>query len=192
MLKEEGEGEGKWKMKFKKTFITLRKIKAKKFISFFLILLIVSLSIFLFLYQNKIRASKTLNKGEGEYLLVTRVIDGDTIELENGETVRYLGIDAPEPQQKECGSEEASNFNKDLIEDKRVKLLKDTTDKDSYGRILRYVFTEDGQFVNYLLIRNGLAQTFPIPPDTLFDKTFEDALKTAKKENLGIWAKCFN
>jgi len=178
-------------MKFKKNIKKI--INSKKIIFACLILLIASvISIYLFLYRGKGKSPKILTKNDFESLMVVRVIDGDTIELENGERVRYLGIDTPEIQQKECGAEEASNFNKNLVEGKKVKLLKDTTDKDSYGRILRYVFTEDGEFVNYLLLRNGFAQTLPIPPDTLFDKTFEDALKTAKKENLGIWRKCFN
>jgi micrococcal nuclease len=167
--------------------------KNRSFIFTYLILLVITvLSIYLFFNLVKVNPPQMLTKNEPEFSMVKRVIDGDTIELENGEMVRYLGIDTPEIQQKECGSEESSNFNKNLVENKKVRLLKDITDKDSYGRILRYVFTEDGQFVNYLLVRNGLAQTLPIPPDTLFDKTFEDALKTAKKENLGIWGKCFN
>jgi micrococcal nuclease len=134
---------------------------------------------------------KKLIKNEPEFLMVGKVIDGDAIELENGEIVCYLEIDTPEIQQKEYGAEEASNFNKNLVERKKVRLLRDTTDKDSYERILRYVFTEDGQFVNYLLVRNGFAQTLPIPPDTLFDKTFKDALKTAKKEKFRYLGKMF-
>jgi micrococcal nuclease len=148
-------------------------------------------------YHPKLSLNKSYNPQEKvKYYRVTGVDDGDTIVLEDGSTIRYLGIDTPETHHptigEECGGKEATDYNKKLVEGKRVRLIKDITDKDQYGRLLRYVFTEDGQFVNYMLIRNGFAQTLPISPDMLFDKTFEDALKIAKKENLGIWKKCFN
>jgi len=148
-------------------------------------------------YYSKLSLNKPYNPQEKiKYYRVTGVDDGDTIVLEDGSTIRYLGIDTPETHHptigEECGGKEATDYNKKLVEGKRVRLIKDITDKDQYGRLLRYVFTEDGQFVNYMLIRNGFAQTLPISPDMLFDKTFEDALKIAKKENLGIWKKCLN
>jgi len=148
-------------------------------------------------YHSKLSLNKPYNSQEEiKYYLVTGVYDGDTIVLEDGSTIRYLGIDTPETHHptigEECGGKEATDYNRKLVEGKRVRLIKDITDKDQYGRLLRYVFTEDGQFVNYMLIRNGFAQTLPISPDMLFDKTFEDVLKIAKEENLGIWKKCFN
>jgi len=124
-----------------------------------------------------------------EKLTVKEVVDGDTIVLGNEEIVRYLGIDTPEIG--ECGAEEARKINEKLVFGKRVKLEKDVTDKDQYGRLLRFVFTEDGEFVNWFLIRNGYAQLLAISPDKKFEKVFLDAQLTAKKENLGIWRECF-
>lgn len=126
---------------------------------------------------------------------VTQVVDGDTIVLSDGFEVRYLGIDTPELHHpeigEECGGKEAMDFNASLLAGKKVKLLSDRTDEDSYGRKLRYVFTEDDIFINYEIIRNGFAQVLNIPPDDLFYKTFLDAQLTAKKEGLGIWSGCF-
>jgi endonuclease YncB( thermonuclease family) len=69
--------------------------------------------------------------------IVTRVVDGDTIELGNGETVRLAGIDTPEVG--ECGYETATNDLADLVLGKRVRLAMSGEDRDSYGRLLRYV-----------------------------------------------------
>lgn len=182
------------KIYFKKPF---EKVFSKTiFFSFFILIATIILYVISPVFRNQVHNIGKPQIEKIEYLRITGIDDGDTIVLENGETVRYLGIDTPETHHptigKECGGQEASEYNKKLVEGKKVRLIKDVSDKDQYGRILRYVFTEDGQFVNYLLVRNGFAQTLPIPPDTLFDKTFENALKEAKNESLGIWKDCFN
>src|SRR4030042_2567140 len=82
-----------------------------------------------------------------EGILVTRVIDGDTIEIEGGQKVRYIGIDTPEkvdPRPSvQCYGKEAAAKNKELVEGKRVRLEKDVSETDKYGRLLRYVFVGD-------------------------------------------------
>lgn len=98
---------------------------------------------------------------------VKRVIDGDTFELANGEKVRLICIDAPE--KGEQGYEESTEFLEILILNKKVKLEKDTTDKDRYGRLLRYVYvTEDPDilvFVNQEIVKQGYAEVFRVEPD---------------------------
>lgn len=78
---------------------------------------------------------------------VVRVIDGDTIEIEGGDRVRYIGIDTPEtvdPRKPvQCYGQEASNKNKELVEGKTVELEKDVSETDKYGRLLRYVWLGD-------------------------------------------------
>jgi len=184
----------RWKMKKSKNLFNLQRIN--KTILFLVLGFFIFILAGVLFYYSKLSLNKSYSSQEEiKYYRVTGVDDGDTIVLEDGSTVRYLGIDTPETHHptigEECGGKEATDYNKKLVEGKRVRLIKDITDKDQYGRLLRYVFTEDGLFVNYSLVRNGLAQTLPIPPDTLFDKTFEDALKTARKEKIGIWEKCF-
>ena len=129
------------------------------------------------------------------YYRVERIIDGDTIVLENKETVRYIGLDTPELHHpsigEECGGKEAANLNSKLLTGKRVRLISDVTDKDAYGRLLRYVFTEDGTFINYEIIRQGYAQTFNIPPNNLMTKTLTQAQLDAKKDNRGLWTTCY-
>ena len=99
-------------------------------------------------------------------ILVTRVIDGDTIEIEGGQRVRYIGIDTPEtshPQKGvECFGREASAENRKLVEGKKVVLEKDVSEIDKYGRLLRYVYARD-TFVNQYLVIQGYAHSSSYP-----------------------------
>ncbi|GAG64351.1 unnamed protein product, partial [marine sediment metagenome] len=124
---------------------------------------------------------------------VVRVIDGDTIEIEGGEKVRYLGIDTPEtkhPQKPvQYYGKEASNKNKELVGGKKIRLESDAQDKDKYGRLLRYVFLEDGTFVNLELVKRGYAKAYTMPPNVKYKDEFIKAQRIARKNNLGLWAK---
>ncbi|OFV68312.1 MAG: micrococcal nuclease [Candidatus Syntrophoarchaeum caldarius] len=116
--------------------------------------------------------------------VVTSVIDGDTVELQNGERVRLLGINTPEMGQPYY--EEATNMLKKLIEGKTVMLEKDVEDKDKYGRLLRYIYIDD-RFVNLELVREGYANVYIIPPNTRYSDDFEKAEEEAKNAKRGIW-----
>lgn len=124
---------------------------------------------------------------------VTRVIDGDTIEIEGGEHVRYIGIDTPEtvdPRKPvQCFGIEASKKNKELVEGKTVRLEKDITDRDKYNRLLRYVWV-DSLFVNLELVKQGFATSYSYPPDVKFQKEFSAAEKEAREANRGLWEAC--
>jgi len=124
---------------------------------------------------------------------VIKVIDGDTIKLENGEVVRYIGIDTPETvhpsEPVQCFGKEASDKNKELVEGKMVKLEKDITDRDKYGRLLRYIWIGD-LFVNDYLVRQGYAYAYTYPPDVKYSEQFVKAQQEAKENNRGLWAGC--
>jgi len=125
-------------------------------------------------------------KEPGEYLLVKRVIDGDTIVVEGGEHVRYLGIDAPEVG--EPFYEEAKKRNASLVSGKRVRLvICGKEQRDKYGRLLAWVYS-DGALVNRTLLSEGLARLFIIPPCGLEKaKDFERAEKEAIGKKTGLW-----
>src|SRR3989338_7463066 len=99
------------------------------------------------LIPNILQSPQLTIETKSEGINVKRVIDGDTIELENGEKVRYIGIDTPEtldPRKPiQCFGKEAAQKNRELVEGKPVWLTKDITDKDKYGRSLRYVYLGD-------------------------------------------------
>jgi len=115
---------------------------------------------------------------------VVEVIDGDTIVIEGGYRVRYIGIDAPE--KGEAYYLEACQANRELVMGKKVWLEKDTSDKDKYGRLLCYVYV-DSTFVNAELVRQGYAQARSYPPDIKYQIYLEAAEQEARQKNEGIW-----
>jgi micrococcal nuclease len=118
---------------------------------------------------------------------VVRVIDGDTIEIAGGTHVRYIGMDTPETYPEvEFYGPEAKAKNIELVEGKVVTLVKDVSETDKYGRLLRYVYV-DGVFVNGELVRLGYARAAAYPPDTKYQWQLEQLEKEAKAAKLGIW-----
>lgn len=140
---------------------------------------------------NTNEAPKTQNSNA--LFKVTRVIDGDTIELENGERVRYIGIDTPEtvdPRKPvQCFGVEASRKNKELVEGKSVRLEKDITDKDKYNRLLRYVWIDD-ILINLELVKQGFAHSYSYPPDIKYQDRFRLAEQQAREAKIGLWNSC--
>lgn len=126
--------------------------------------------------------------------LVTRIVDGDTIQIETGQKVRYIGMNTPEsvdPRKPvECFGKEASEKNKELVLNKKVYLIKDVSETDKYGRLLRYVYLEDGTFINSELVKQGYASVMTVPPDVKYSALFLDFQKQAKDSKLGLWSAC--
>ena len=126
-----------------------------------------------------------------EYSKVARVIDGDTIELENGERVRYIGMDTPETvhpsKPVQCFGKAASAENSKLVSGKTVRLEKDVSDTDKYGRLLRYVYVDD-VFVNLELVKRGFAFSYSYPPDIKFQNEFLSAEQFARENKIGLLA----
>lgn len=121
------------------------------------------------------------------------VVDGDTIKVildQDGLTysVRYIGMDTPEnTSQVEYFGQEASAKNSELVYGKPVTLIKDVSETDQYGRLLRYVLA-DNLFVNYELVSQGYANTASYPPDVACIPTFQEAERQAAASKLGLWA----
>lgn len=128
------------------------------------------------------------------YDVVTRVVDGDTIEVDGTTKVRYLGMDTPEtvdPRKPvQCFGHEASDYNHKLVEGKFVRLVRDVEDTDKYGRLLRYVYLQDGTFVNLQLVAQGYARTYTWPPNIAHTQEFVAAEQAAKAAGLGRWSAC--
>ena len=125
---------------------------------------------------------------------VVRAIDGDTIEVrvEGIEyTVRYIGIDTPETVDPRrpvgCFGEEASAYNKQLVEGLIVGLEKDVSETDQYGRLLRYVWLNQDTMVNVVLVRDGYAQSSAYPPDVRYQELFDQMEAEARTVGRGLW-----
>src|SRR3990167_688727 len=134
----------------------------------------------------------------GERVKVIEVVDGDTIKLNTGQTVRFIGIDTPETKDPRrpvgCFGKEASAETKNLLDGREVILKKDVSDVDKYNRILRYVYLPlpNGQtlFVNDYLIRAGFAKVSTYPPDVKYTEQFIEAERQAREGNKGLWGRC--
>lgn len=101
-----------------------------------------------------------------ETAIVTNVVDGDTIDVSMngaGYRVRYIGMDTPETGTT-CGAE-ATAANAALVSGQTVRLVRDVSETDRYGRLLRYVYVGD-TFVNGALVAGGWADAVDYPPDT--------------------------
>lgn len=122
----------------------------------------------------------------GETGRVTHIVDGDTIDVDLGggdvERVRYIGMNTPESDEP-C-YREATNANAELVTGKTVTLVKDVSETDRYGRLLRYVYA-DGIFVNAALVIEGYAEGVEYPPDTEYTAYFRDLERVAAAANRG-------
>lgn len=125
---------------------------------------------------------------DGDVATVTNVIDGDTIDATlNGITyrVRYIGVDTPE--RDEPYYSEATAANRALVAGQQVILVRDVSETDEFGRLLRYVYRPDGTFVNAQLIANGYARLVTFPPDTAQAAYFQQLQREAREAERGLW-----
>ena len=132
-----------------------------------------------------------INTYASDIRTVKRVIDGDTIVLENAERVRLIGVDTPETvhpnKQVEYFGKEASRFTKKMVEGKKVKLEYDWQRKDRYGRTLAYVYLLDGTFVNAEIIKQGYGFAYTKYPFKYMDE-FREYERKARMEEKGLWS----
>jgi micrococcal nuclease len=113
------------------------------------------------------------------------VVDGDTIGVQLGDTiqrVRYIGMNTPE--RGEPCAREATAANAALVDGRTVAMIRDVSETDRYGRLLRYVYVE-GTFVNAALVADGWAEAARYPPDTAFAAWFDLLEAQAHAANLG-------
>lgn len=121
---------------------------------------------------------------------VTRVIDGDTIELSDKRKVRYIGINSYESSDKESGAkclaEKSTEANRQLVLNKEIEMEKDISETDKYGRLLRYIWV-DNIMVNSEIVKNGWAGVYSYPPDIKYNEVFLRMQQEARLNSLGIW-----
>jgi len=117
---------------------------------------------------------------------VTRVVDGDTIEVELGggtERVRYIGIDTPEwtddRAEARARARDATEANRRLVAGRRVRLELDVEKRDRFGRLLAYVWVGD-TLVNETLVREGHAVPYTVPPNVRYAERFRTAAREAR------------
>ena len=166
-------------------------------------LLIVSLIYFLsnylnnssFNYEIEFYNSNSAQIPNGLHKVI-RVVDGDTVIIKiNGknETVRLIGINTPEtvdPRRPvECFGIEASNKAKEILSGKSVKLEADgfVGERDKYGRLLRYIFLEDGTNFNKMMISEGYAYEYTYDLPYKYQNEFKQTENEAREAKKGLW-----
>ncbi len=135
-------------------------------------------------------AAGSVERCPGEAALVVEALDGRTIRLATGETVRYIGVDTPLLQgvlgQPELGAREAWQANRRLVEGRRVRLEADVQDRDADGNLWRYVWLGK-TLVNAELIRQGWAYHQPQSPNYRYLDRFARLEKEARRKKRGLW-----
>jgi len=116
---------------------------------------------------------------------VVEVIDGDTVIIDTGERVRYIGIDTPEKGELFC--EECKKKNEELVLGKEVGLERDVSITDKYGRLLAYVWVGD-LMVNSEMVKTGYAHAYTYPPDVKYSDLFVELEREARENEYGLWA----
>jgi len=146
--------------------------------------------------QYKVSTAQDTKKESTLYKVVS-ITDGDTIKISlNGEkkTIRFIGFDTPETKDPrkpvQCFGREASSKMQSLVQSKRVRIQSDPSqgDKDKYGRLLRYVYLEDGRNVGYEMINQGFAKEYTYDSAYQYQSQFKSAEKKAIKAKKGLWS----
>lgn len=143
--------------------------------------------------------SKILAKFNLKEATVSRVVDGDTIELSDKSKVRFIGVNTPESTTKtEPYGKEASEYTKAQLTGKTIYLEKDVSETDKFGRLLRYVWTDipkeindseiKAKMFNSKLVSEGYAEVSTYPPDVKYQEYFTKYNAEARTANKGLWA----
>ncbi|MCA9390109.1 thermonuclease family protein [candidate division WWE3 bacterium] len=162
----------------------------KKFISLAFSFGILALLTALLTLTSPVENNPTATAPDNGTFFVTRIIDGDTIEVNGKYKVRYIGIDAPEMSSPiECYAEAATQENSRLVLGKQIEMQKDVSETDRYGRLLRYVYV-DGISINESLVKNGFALATPYPPDVSQQAMLSALEEEAQIHERGLWGSC--
>lgn len=163
-------------------------------------MIIVAIAYFFDVYSSRVATSgfsSTTPQIIGTYYHVTKVVDGDTLHIDmdgHNERVRLIGINTPETvdprRQVECYGKEASQRMKEIANGKLVRLEYDESQstRDAYGRLLAYIYLEDGQMLNRKMIAEGYAYEYTYLTPYRYQKEFRQLQTLAQGAKRGLWA----
>lgn len=147
-----------------------------------------------------------INRSKAE---IVKIVDGDTFEIRYQgkiEKVRLIGIDTPEAHanakaEKDAArtgadikaivkqGDESKNFVKQLVsEGAQVKVEIDVNERDKYGRLLAYLYFEDGRMINEEIVKAGYASLMTYPPNVKYKDRFLSAYRFARENKKGLWS----
>lgn len=121
-----------------------------------------------------------------ELATIQHVIDGDSVRLTDGREVRYIGVDAAELGRDDPWAEAAKAANIRLVQGKRVRLEREVSETDRYGRLLRHVYVGD-RWVNGALVAAGLTRVRLYAPDVQRGPELVKLQEEAQRRRRGMW-----
>lgn len=130
------------------------------------------------------------------YYSVKKFVDGDTFWIDDGSAtgikIRLIGMDTPEPRntkkkKKHPMGKLVSDYVKTYLSGKKLRFELDIKERDPYGRVLAYVFLEDGSFLNKQLLKMGYANLMTVPPNIKYVDDFVKAQTEARSNHRGLW-----
>jgi micrococcal nuclease len=130
-----------------------------------------------------------LHMERASYGKVKRVVDGDTFELDDGDKIRLIGVNTPETHGVvERFGKESAAYTEKRLRGHMVLIIPDVSDRDRYGRLLRYVFLEgENVMINEQLVTEGYAQVMTVPPNVTLAEMFRSREREARTRNAGLW-----
>ena len=139
--------------------------------------------------------SSLLNASDATTYRVKKVIDGDTLKLQNGDSVRFIGINTPELGHGKFKDEPLANqarrFVQRKIEGREVELRDEQVRRDKYGRRLAHIYTSAGQNVQIELLQRGLAFVVAVSDDLSYLDEYLVAEQQARQAEKGVWGETF-
>lgn len=149
----------------------------------------------LLLLESRLTVAQTLPSGDDAK--VTQIISADTINVtinNTGFTIGLIGLDAPNPANKtakaECFATQSQTFVQGLLRGKTMRVTRDSSDFDPTGRLMRYVYLQDGRLLNEVLLHDGYARTANVSPDVQLQARFQKAEQEAQAAKRGLWSVC--
>ena len=131
-------------------------------------------------------------KQQENEVYIERIIDGDTVKTAAGDSIRFLGVDTPEidweNNESEFYAQKARDFTAANLKDKNVTLKYDTEREDDYGRVLAYIYLENGELFNIKLLNSGYAHLMTVAPNTKYLDNFTNEVVKSRAEGSGIWS----
>lgn len=167
----------------------------KKYLKFFIVGILIGIfCVTIFKFYQKSQKEVVFKRNEPflkrEDVFISQVIDGDTIRLSDGRSIRLIGVDTPELHHPELPvqyfANEASEFTKKLCEKSNVTIEYENNARDVYNRMLAYVYLSDGRCLNQELIKRGYGYVYTRFPFSKKDE-FLALEKTARADQRGMW-----
>ncbi|MDM3872525.1 thermonuclease family protein [Porticoccus sp. W117] len=124
-------------------------------------------------------------------VVIAKVVDGDTVRLQDGRKVRLIGINAPELGRDGKPGQPFSRAAQKTLQQflgKQARLLLDNDKKDKHGRVLAHLYNLNGDSAEAHLLNSGLAWHVAIPPNLSLAQCLADAEQRARQQRLGLWS----